>query len=115
MDYYGVNINAKKENGKKERSPRRVRAERGMEMEARGGGGRWYAGGMSTADNIKGLLLALSSSLFIGASFIIKKKGLKKAASSSSSALRAGTLLVLAYHRLSIYLLIMTSFSFSHK
>uniref|UniRef100_A0A0E0H0R9 Probable magnesium transporter n=1 Tax=Oryza nivara TaxID=4536 RepID=A0A0E0H0R9_ORYNI len=60
-----------------------------MEMEARGGGGRWYAGGMSTADNIKGLLLALSSSLFIGASFIIKKKGLKKAASSSSSALRA--------------------------
>uniref|UniRef100_A0A0E0PG81 Probable magnesium transporter n=1 Tax=Oryza rufipogon TaxID=4529 RepID=A0A0E0PG81_ORYRU len=59
-----------------------------MEMEARGGGGRWYAGGMSTADNIKGLLLALSSSLFIGASFIIKKKGLKKAA-SSSSALRA--------------------------
>ncbi|EEE61979.1 hypothetical protein OsJ_16757 [Oryza sativa Japonica Group] len=60
-----------------------------MEMEARGGGGRWYAGGMSTADNIKGLLLALSSSLFIGASFIIKKKGLKKAA-SSSSALRAG-------------------------
>lgn len=84
-------------------------------MEARGGGGRWYAGGMSTADNIKGLLLALSSSLFIGASFIIKKKGLKKAASSSSSALRAGTLLVLAYHRLSIYLLIMTSFSFSHK
>jgi hypothetical protein len=114
LDYYGVNINSKKENVKKERSPRRVRAERGMEMEARGGGGRWYAGGMSTADNIKGLLLALSSSLFIGASFIIKKKGLKKAA-SSSSALRAGTLLVLAYHRLSIYLLIMTSFSFSHK
>ncbi|KAI5068615.1 hypothetical protein GOP47_0016960 [Adiantum capillus-veneris] len=40
-----------------------------------------------TSDNVKGLILALSSSLFIGASFIIKKKGLKKAASSS---VRAG-------------------------
>ncbi|KAM0900204.1 hypothetical protein ACQ4PT_020768 [Festuca glaucescens] len=45
-------------------------------------GGRWYRG--MSADNLKGLALALSSSLFIGASFIIKKKGLKKAASSSS-------------------------------
>ncbi|KAF0895645.1 hypothetical protein E2562_013932 [Oryza meyeriana var. granulata] len=53
---------------------------------SRGGGGRWYTG--MSADNIKGLVLALSSSLFIGASFIIKKKGLKKAASSSG--LRAG-------------------------
>ncbi|CAA0838999.1 Probable magnesium transporter NIPA4 [Striga hermonthica] len=34
--------------------------------------------GMSS-DNIKGLGLALSSSVFIGASFIVKKKGLKKA------------------------------------
>ncbi|EEF35572.1 probable magnesium transporter NIPA4 isoform X1 [Ricinus communis] len=42
--------------------------------------------GMSS-DNIKGLVLALSSSFFIGASFIVKKKGLKKAASSG---LRAG-------------------------
>lgn len=42
--------------------------------------------GMS-ADNIKGLVLALSSSAFIGASFIIKKKGLKKAAASG---VRAG-------------------------
>ncbi|KAG2570028.1 hypothetical protein PVAP13_7NG413900 [Panicum virgatum] len=49
------------------------------------GGGRWYTG--MSADNIKGLVLALSSSLFIGASFIIKKKGLKKAASSG---VRAG-------------------------
>lgn len=40
-----------------------------------------------TSDNVKGLILALSSSLFIGASFIIKKKGLKKAGSSS---VRAG-------------------------
>nr|CAD1818196.1 unnamed protein product [Ananas comosus var. bracteatus] len=31
-----------------------------------------------SADNIKGLVLALSSSVFIGASFIVKKKGLKK-------------------------------------
>ncbi|XP_015056172.1 probable magnesium transporter NIPA3 isoform X2 [Solanum pennellii] len=42
--------------------------------------------GMSS-DNIKGLVLALSSSLFIGASFIIKKKGLKKA---GASGVRAG-------------------------
>lgn len=32
-------------------------------------------------DNLIGLVLALSSSAFIGASFIIKKKGLRKAAS----------------------------------
>ncbi|XP_004299899.1 PREDICTED: probable magnesium transporter NIPA4 [Fragaria vesca subsp. vesca] len=42
--------------------------------------------GMSS-DNIKGLVLALSSSLFIGASFIVKKKGLKKA---GASGIRAG-------------------------
>ncbi|RWW03300.1 hypothetical protein BHE74_00034375 [Ensete ventricosum] len=40
-----------------------------------------------SADNIKGLVLALSSSAFIGASFIIKKKGLKKA---GASGVRAG-------------------------
>jgi len=39
-------------------------------------------------DNQKGLALAISSSLFIGASFIVKKKGLRKA---SASGLRAGT------------------------
>uniref|UniRef100_A0ACD5TB20 Uncharacterized protein n=1 Tax=Avena sativa TaxID=4498 RepID=A0ACD5TB20_AVESA len=57
---------------------------------AAAGSGRWYRG--MSADNVKGLVLALSSSLFIGASFIIKKKGLKKAASSSSSSsgVRAG-------------------------
>ncbi|XP_024453214.1 probable magnesium transporter NIPA4 isoform X2 [Populus trichocarpa] len=43
--------------------------------------------GMS-ADNIKGLVLALSSSVFIGASFIVKKKGLKKA---GASGIRAGS------------------------
>ncbi|KAK4784882.1 hypothetical protein SAY86_019250 [Trapa natans] len=42
--------------------------------------------GMSS-DNIKGLVLALSSSFFIGASFIVKKKGLKKA---GASGVRAG-------------------------
>ena len=42
--------------------------------------------GMSS-DNIKGLCLALSSSFFIGASFIVKKKGLKKA---GASGVRAG-------------------------
>ncbi|CAN1731299.1 Probable magnesium transporter NIPA4 [Linum perenne] len=40
-----------------------------------------------STSNLKGLVLALSSSLFIGSSFIIKKKGLKKA---SASGLRAG-------------------------
>ncbi|GLT97018.1 hypothetical protein SLE2022_146050 [Rubroshorea leprosula] len=43
--------------------------------------------GMSS-DNIKGLVLALSSSLFIGASFIVKKKGLKRA---GASGVRAGS------------------------
>ncbi|TYK06636.1 putative magnesium transporter NIPA3 isoform X2 [Cucumis melo var. makuwa] len=42
--------------------------------------------GMSS-DNIKGLVLALSSSFFIGASFIVKKKGLKIA---GASGVRAG-------------------------
>ncbi|KAG6751119.1 hypothetical protein POTOM_045637 [Populus tomentosa] len=45
--------------------------------------------GIST-DNIKGLVLALSSSFFIGASFIVKKKGLKKA---GASGLRADVVL----------------------
>jgi hypothetical protein len=43
-----------------------------------------------SADNIKGLVLALSSSFFIGASFIVKKKGLKKA---GASGVRAGELI----------------------
>ena len=38
-------------------------------------------------DNITGLILAVSSSIFIGSSFIIKKKGLKKA---GASGVRAG-------------------------
>lgn len=41
--------------------------------------------GMSS-DNIKGLILALSSSFFIGSSFIVKKKGLKKAGASGTRA-----------------------------
>ncbi|KAF3657802.1 hypothetical protein FXO38_13526 [Capsicum annuum] len=40
-----------------------------------------------SSNNIKGLVLALSSSVFIGASFIVKKKGLKKVVASS---VRAG-------------------------
>ncbi|XP_065877425.1 probable magnesium transporter NIPA6 [Euphorbia lathyris] len=39
-------------------------------------------------DNLKGIILALSSSAFIGASFIIKKKGLRRAAAASG--VRAG-------------------------
>ncbi|KAJ0969452.1 hypothetical protein J5N97_022329 [Dioscorea zingiberensis] len=50
-----------------------------------GGGGSWRDG--MSSDNVKGLVLALSSSIFIGASFIVKKKGLKKA---GASGVRAG-------------------------
>lgn len=39
-------------------------------------------------DNLRGVILALLSSGFIGASFIIKKKGLRRAAVSSG--VRAG-------------------------
>ena len=48
-------------------------------------GSSWREG--MSADNVKGLCLALSSSFFIGASFIVKKKGLKKA---GASGIRAG-------------------------
>ncbi|CAA6654092.1 unnamed protein product [Spirodela intermedia] len=41
-----------------------------------------------SSDNLKGFVLALSSSAFIGASFIIKKKGLRRAADASG--VRAG-------------------------
>ncbi|CAN6446977.1 unnamed protein product [Victoria cruziana] len=41
-----------------------------------------------SADNVRGLVLALSSSFFIGASFIVKKKGLKRA---GANGLRAGS------------------------
>ncbi|KAK6240473.1 hypothetical protein SCA6_005862 [Theobroma cacao] len=47
---------------------------------------RSWSEGMSS-DNVKGLVLALSSSFFIGGSFIVKKKGLKKA---GASGIRAG-------------------------
>ncbi|KAL2537626.1 putative magnesium transporter NIPA6 [Forsythia ovata] len=43
---------------------------------------------MGVSDNTRGLVLAMLSSLFIGASFILKKKGLKRAAAAGS---RAGT------------------------
>lgn len=56
----------------------------------RDGGSGGFTAGMS-ADNIKGLILALSSSVFIGASFIVKKKGLKKA---GASGVRAGKHLI---------------------
>ncbi|KAL3628304.1 hypothetical protein CASFOL_027350 [Castilleja foliolosa] len=45
-------------------------------------------GGIS--DNVKGLVLAISSSVFIGSSFIIKKKGLKKAGASGTRASDGG-------------------------
>lgn len=42
---------------------------------------------MAISDNARGLILAVSSSLFIGTSFILKKKGLKRAAAAG---IRAG-------------------------
>ncbi|KAF8730893.1 hypothetical protein HU200_016765 [Digitaria exilis] len=44
-------------------------------------------GGAMSSDNAKGLILAVSSSAFIGASFIVKKMGLRRAADSG---VRAG-------------------------
>jgi len=41
------------------------------------------------ADNVKGLILAMGSSAFIGTSFILKKKGLRRAAAHGT---RAGLL-----------------------
>uniref|UniRef100_A0A453G7A8 Probable magnesium transporter n=2 Tax=Aegilops tauschii subsp. strangulata TaxID=200361 RepID=A0A453G7A8_AEGTS len=63
-------------------------AETSTSAAAGSGGGSWVESytGMST-DNIKGLVLALSSSVFIGTSFIVKKKGLRKA---GASGVRAG-------------------------
>lgn len=68
-------------------------AEASTSAAAGSGGGSWVESytGMS-ADNIKGLVLALFSSIFIGASFIVKKKGLKKA---GASGVRAGDLITL--------------------
>ena len=37
-------------------------------------------------DNVRGLILAVSSSVFIGTSFILKKKGLRRAAASGTRA-----------------------------
>ncbi|KAJ3678003.1 hypothetical protein LUZ60_001806 [Juncus effusus] len=42
------------------------------------------------ADNLKGVLLAVASSAFIGASFIVKKKGLKRAGAAGSPAAGGG-------------------------
>ena len=53
-----------------------------------GGGGDGASGPELSTDNVKGIVLALLSSGFIGASFIIKKKGLRRAAVASG--VRAG-------------------------
>ncbi|KAG6653449.1 probable magnesium transporter NIPA6 [Carya illinoinensis] len=42
---------------------------------------------MGVSDNVKGLILAVASSIFIGSSFILKKKGLKRA---GAAGIRAG-------------------------
>lgn len=43
---------------------------------------------MGFSDNTRGLILAVVSSLFVGMSFILKKKGLRRAAAAGT---RAGT------------------------
>ena len=40
---------------------------------------------MGVSENANGLILAMLSSLFIGTSFILKKKGLKRAADHSGT------------------------------
>ncbi|KAH6770139.1 magnesium transporter NIPA [Perilla frutescens var. hirtella] len=45
---------------------------------------------VGVSDNVRGFLLAISSSIFIGSSFIIKKKGLKKAGNSGTRASEGG-------------------------
>uniref|UniRef100_A0A453NU61 Probable magnesium transporter n=1 Tax=Aegilops tauschii subsp. strangulata TaxID=200361 RepID=A0A453NU61_AEGTS len=45
---------------------------------------------VASLDNVRGLTLAMSSSAFIGSSFVIKKIGLKKAGDSGARA-RAGS------------------------
>lgn len=47
-------------------------------------------------DNLKGFVLALLSSLFIGSSFIIKKKGLRRAAAASG--VRAGIYICILFY-----------------
>lgn len=54
-------------------------------------------------DNLKGFVLALLSSGFIGASFIIKKKGLRRAAAASG--VRAGDFLFTYFFSISVFLL----------
>lgn len=41
---------------------------------------------MGVSENLTGLILAMCSSAFIGASFILKKKGLKRAAARGTRA-----------------------------
>lgn len=48
----------------------------------------------SASNNVRGLLLAISSSIFIGSSFIVKKKGLRKA---GLTGVRAGLILLLLF------------------
>lgn len=45
-------------------------------------------------DNFHGLVLAISSSIFIGSSFIVKKQGLKKAGATGT---RAGSIFPVLY------------------
>ena len=61
-----------------------------------------------SSDYLIGLMLAVSSSIFIGASFIIKKKGLLKVARNSNS--RAGK-----KHTVSIRRAITYPFSFAQR
>ena len=50
------------------------------------------AGGDGMSEQTIGLALALSSSLFIGSSFVIKKRGLRRAGASGLRAGAAGSI-----------------------
>lgn len=70
----------------------------------------------AVSDQTIGLVLAISSSVFIGSSFIVKKRGLRIA---GSTGVRAGTLLSLhgmlrMYHSETIYLLCLQAWVVSH-
>ncbi|KAK1311539.1 hypothetical protein QJS10_CPA08g01116 [Acorus calamus] len=48
--------------------------------------------GVLYTDNLKGFVLAVASSAFIGASFILKKKGLKRSGASGPRAVHTGNM-----------------------
>ena len=58
---------------------------------------------MGVSDNTRGLLLAMVSSLFIGTSFIFKKKGLLRAAAAGTRAGIHGFILICRVNRILVF------------